>query len=100
VHRGLILVPGNIDPSGAYRFWSQVQFDFEPYCRLIAALVLCMATFFGLTALVGLTALATSQLVTTPLQLFVAIHFIRFHIPFRRHEFGGCLGKECTGNRL
>jgi lipopolysaccharide exporter len=83
-------------------FWSpvilthQVLIAFGPrhnlipslIARPIAALVLCLASFLGLTAL------ATSQLVTTPLQLLVAIHFIRLHVPFRWTELAAALGKS------
>jgi O-antigen/teichoic acid export membrane protein len=48
--------------------------------RPTAALVLCGASFFGLTAL------AASQLLTTPFQLYVALRFIRLHVPFRWGE--------------
>jgi O-antigen/teichoic acid export membrane protein len=56
--------------------------------RPIAALILCVAAFFGLTAL------AASQLLTTPFQLYVALQFIRRHVPFQWGELVATVRKS------
>jgi hypothetical protein len=46
----------------------------------ISALLLCLASPFGVVAL------AATQLITVPFQTFVALHFIRMHVHFRWGE--------------
>ena len=63
--------------------------------RPAAALVLCLASFFGLTAL------AASQLLATPLQLYIAFRFIRPHVPLKWGEMAtvawkGALVTACS----
>ena len=58
--------------------------------RPIAALVLCFASVFGLTAL------AASQVVTSPFQLYVALRSIRHHIPFRWGELVAAMWKSAV----
>ena len=51
-------------------------------------LVVCAAAFLGTEAL------AASLFITGPLQVYVAMHFIRRHVPFAWKELGAVLGKS------
>lgn len=53
--------------------------------RSIAAVVLCSASLFGLFAL------ALSQFVAIPLQMYIALHYARRHVGFTWREFAGAL---------
>ena len=58
-------------------------------CSLIglppSALVLCAASSFGVKAM------AASQLITTPFQMYIALRFICRHVPFTWSEFAVAL---------
>ncbi len=56
--------------------------------RPITVLVLCIASFFGLTAL------AASQFLVVPFQLYMVLHFIRLHVPFRWDELAAAVWKS------
>ncbi len=56
--------------------------------RPLSALVLCAAS------LLGLTALAASQFLTWPFQMYVALHFIRRHVPYTWGELATVVWKS------
>ncbi len=55
-------------------------------CRSVSAIVLCSASFFGLTAV------ALSQFVTLPFQMLVAFYLVRRHAHFKLPELFAAIG--------
>lgn len=52
-----------------------------------------IAIVFG-AAHLGLEAVAASMFITAPLQMFVAFHFVRRHVPFAWSELGAAISKS------
>jgi O-antigen/teichoic acid export membrane protein len=58
--------------------------------RSLSAVVLCSAAYFGVLVM------AASKLVTLPFQMFLALYFVRRHIPFRWREVCAALWKSAA----
>ncbi len=63
--------------------------------RSAAAVVLCCAAYFGIIYF-GIMAMAASQLASLPLQMVVALHFVRRSVPFRWRELWAALWKSAV----
>jgi O-antigen/teichoic acid export membrane protein len=63
--------------------------------RSVAAVILCVAAFFGV-AYFGIMAMAASQLISLPFQMVVALWFVRRHVAFRWREVPAALWKSAV----
>ncbi|WP_134499350.1 lipopolysaccharide biosynthesis protein [Microvirga pakistanensis] len=60
--------------------------------RPLAAIILCCASLYGVTAL------AASQFIALPLQVSITLYFVRRHVPFTWREMGAAVWRSAVAS--